>query len=194
MATRALDHAALIQPTKELELTRPRKTPEKTKQNAASAATVGCEAQLWQMADVLWGSMDAAEYKHVVLGLIFLKYISDSFEEQHAKLESERAQGADPPFNVSDRGGERLRDDKRWQYGVPPAGNANFAWVQHIVHHLAPAGVAGFVLAKGSMSSNQSGEGEIRKQLVEKDLLDCMVALPGQLCYWTQIPVYLWSR
>jgi type I restriction enzyme M protein len=71
---------------------------------------------------------------------------------------------ANPPFNVSDWGGERLRDDKRWQYGVPPAGNANFAWVQHIVHHLAPAGVAGFVLANGSMSSNQSGEGEIRKK------------------------------
>jgi len=70
---------------------------------------------------------------------------------------------ANPPFNISDWGGERLRDDKRWQYGVPPAGNANFAWVQHIVHHLAPAGVAGFVLANGSMSSNQSGEGEIRK-------------------------------
>jgi type I restriction enzyme M protein len=69
---------------------------------------------------------------------------------------------ANPPFNISDWGGERLRDDKRWQYGVPPAGNANFAWVQHIVHHLAPAGMAGFVLANGSMSSNQSGEGEIR--------------------------------
>ena len=72
---------------------------------------------------------------------------------------------ANPPFNVSDWRGELLRDDKRWQYGVPPAGNANFAWVQHIVHHLAPAGVAGFVLANGSMSSNQSGEGEIRKSI-----------------------------
>ncbi len=78
---------------------------------------------------------------------------------------------ANPPFNVSDWGGERLRDDKRWQYGAPPAGNANFAWVQHIVHHLAPAGVAGFVLANGSMSSNQSGEGEIRKSLIEADLV-----------------------
>jgi hypothetical protein len=75
---------------------------------------------------------------------------------------------------------------------VPPAGNANFAWVQHIVHHLAPAGVAGFVLANGSMSSNQSGEGEIRKNLVEADLVDCMVALPGQLFYSTQIPACLW--
>ena len=99
---------------------------------------------------------------------------------------------ANPPFNISDWGGERLRDDKRWQYGVPPAGNANFAWVQHIVYHLAPAGVAGFVLANGSMSSNQSGEGEIRKNLIEADLVDCMVALPGQLFYSTQIPACLW--
>ena len=99
---------------------------------------------------------------------------------------------ANPPFNISDWGGERLREDKRWKYGAPPAGNANFAWVQHIVHHLAPAGVAGFVLANGSMSSNQSGEGEIRKQLIESDLVDCMVALPGQLFYSTQIPACLW--
>lgn len=381
--------------------------------SANSGATVGYETQLWQMADALRGSMDAAEYKHVVLGLIFLKYISDAFEEQHARLEAERAQGADPedpdeyralnifwvpkearwahlkgtakqptigrlvddamagierdnpalkgvlpkdyarpaldkerlgqlidlisnirvgdeearakdvlgrvyeyflsqfasaegkkggefytprcvvkllvemiepfrgrvydpccgssgmfvqsvefiqahatgngaqagkvkadisiygqesnyttwrlakmnlairgidgqiahgdtfhndrhpdlkadfilanpPFNVSDWGGERLRDDKRWQFGVPPKGNANFAWVQHIVHHLAPAGVAGFVLANGSMSSNQSGEGEIRRNLIEADLVDCMVALPGQLFYSTQIPACLW--
>ena len=377
-----------------------------------TGANVGYEAQLWQMADALRGSMDAAEYKHVCLGLLFLKYISDAFEEQHAKLEAEKAQGADPedpdeyralsifwvppearwvhlkaqakqstigqlvddamsgierdnpalkgvlpkdyarpaldkqrlgqlidlisnirvgdaearsrdvlgrvyeyflsqfasaegkkggefytprcivrllvemlepyrgrvydpccgssgmfvqsleflrahatangnggkakadlsiygqesnyttwrlakmnlairgidgqiahgdtfhndrhadlkadfilanpPFNISDWGGERLRDDKRWHYGVPPAGNANFAWVQHIVHHLAPAGVAGFVLANGSMSSNQSGEGEIRKSLIEADLVDCMVALPGQLFYSTPIPACLW--
>nr|WP_132545330.1 class I SAM-dependent DNA methyltransferase [Plasticicumulans lactativorans] len=387
-----------------------RKTSSKAA--SASAATVGYEAQLWQMADALRGSMDAAEYKHVVLGLLFLKYISDAFEEQRARLDAERAEGADPedpdeyraqsifwvppearwahlkaqarqstigqlvddamagierdnpalkgvlpkdyarpaldktrlglaldlisnirigdeasrardvlgrvyeyflsqfasaegkkggefytprcvvkllvemlepyrgrvydpccgsagmfvqsvefirahangnggrakaradisvygqesnyttwrlarmnlairgidgqiahgdtfhhdrhpdlkadfilanpPFNISDWGGERLRDDKRWQYGTPPAGNANFAWVQHIVHHLAPAGVAGFVLANGSMSSNQSGEGEIRKQLIEADLVDCMVALPGQLFYSTQIPACLW--
>jgi type I restriction enzyme M protein len=390
------------------------------KSPSSAGATVGYEAELWKMADALRGSMDAAEYKHVVLGLIFLKYISDAFEEQHAKLEAERARGADPedpdeyrahnifwvppearwarlksqakqptigqlvddamagierdnpalkgvlpkdyarpaldktrlgqlidlitnikvgdeaarakdvlgrvyeyflsqfasaegkkggefytprcvvkllvemlepyhgrvydpccgssgmfvqsvefirahangngnggktakgakggskpdisiygqesnyttwrlakmnlairgiegqiahgdtfhndrhpdlkadfilanpPFNVSDWGGERLRDDKRWKYGVPPVGNANFAWVQHIVHHLAPAGVAGFVLANGSMSSNQSGEGEIRKNLIEADLVDCMVALPGQLFYSTQIPACLW--
>jgi type I restriction enzyme M protein len=388
------------------------KRKKNTQAPKTSTATVGYEAELWKMADALRGSMDAAEYKHVVLGLIFLKYISDAFEEQHRKLETECAQGADPedpdeyravnifwvppearwpylkaqarqptigrlvddamagierdnpalkgvlpkdyarpaldkqrlgqlidlitnikigdkesrskdvlgrvyeyflsqfasaegkkggefytprcvvkllvemlepyrgrvydpccgssgmfvqsvefirahasgngnggkakadisiygqesnyttwrlakmnlairgiegqiahgdtfhndrfpdlkadfilanpPFNVSDWGGERLRDDKRWKYGVPPVGNANFAWVQHIVHHLAPAGVAGFVLANGSMSSNQSGEGEIRKNLIEADLVDCMVALPGQLFYSTQIPACLW--
>ena len=379
-----------------------------------SGATIGYEAELWRMADALRGAMDAAEYKHVVLGLIFLKYISDAFEELHAKLESERAQGADPedpdeyrgadppvfwvppearwarikaqarqptigqlvddamegierdnpalkgvlpkdyarpaldkqrlgqlidlisnikvgdavsrskdvlgrvyeyflsqfasaegkkggefytprcvvkllvemlepyrgrvydpccgssgmfvqsvefirahrtgngnggkaradisiygqesnyttwrlakmnlairgiegqiahgdtfhndrhpdlkadfilanpPFNVSEWGGERLREDQRWKFGVPPAKNANFAWVQHIIHHLAPTGTAGFVLANGSMSSNQSGEGEIRKAIIEADLVDCMIALPGQLFYSTQIPACLW--
>jgi len=99
---------------------------------------------------------------------------------------------ANPPFNSSDWGGERLREDKRWKFGVPPPGNANFAWVQHFIHHLAPMGLAGFVLANGSMSSNQSGEGEIRKNIIEADLVDCMVALPGQLFYSTQIPVCLW--
>jgi type I restriction enzyme M protein len=97
---------------------------------------------------------------------------------------------ANPPFNDSDW--FRKDDDVRWQYGVPPKGNANFAWVQHFIHHLAPHGMAGFVLANGSMSSNQSGEGEIRKALIEADLVDCMVALPGQLFYSTQIPVCLW--
>ena len=99
---------------------------------------------------------------------------------------------ANPPFNVKDWGGERLADDKRWQFGVPPARNANFAWVQHMVHHLSPSGIAGFVLANGSMSSKQSGEGQIRAGLVEADLLDCMVALPGQLFYSTPIPACLW--
>ena len=97
---------------------------------------------------------------------------------------------ANPPFNDSDW--FRKDDDVRWQFGVPPKGNANFAWVQHFVHHLSPNGIAGFVLANGSMSSNQSGEGEIRKALIEADLVDCMVALPGQLFYSTQIPVCLW--
>ncbi len=99
---------------------------------------------------------------------------------------------ANPPFNDSDWRGELLKEDKRWVYGVPPAGNANFAWVQHFIYHLAPTGLAGFVLANGSMSSNQSGEGEIRQKMIEADLVDCMVALPGQLFYSTQIPVCLW--
>jgi type I restriction enzyme M protein len=99
---------------------------------------------------------------------------------------------ANPPFNISDWGGERLRKDVRWKFGTPPVGNANFGWVQHMVHHLAPGGIAGFVLANGSMSSNQSGEGDIRRQLVEQDLVDCMISLPGQLFYTTQIPVCLW--
>jgi type I restriction enzyme M protein len=99
---------------------------------------------------------------------------------------------ANPPFNVSDWGGERLRDDPRWTFGIPPAGNANFAWLQHIHWHLAPNGVAGVVLANGSMSSNQSGEGEIRRAMIEADVVDCMVALPGQLFYSTQIPACLW--
>ena len=97
---------------------------------------------------------------------------------------------ANPPFNDSDW--FRKDDDVRWVYGVPPKGNANFAWVQHFIHHLSASGFAGFVLANGSMSSNQSGEGEIRKALIEADLVDCMVALPGQLFYSTQIPVCLW--
>lgn len=100
---------------------------------------------------------------------------------------------ANPPFNVSDWGGERLQEDARWKYGTPPKGNANFAWVQHFIHHLHPQkGTAGFVLANGSMSSNQSGEGEIRKAIIEDDLVDCMIALPGQLFYTTPIPVCLW--
>jgi len=99
---------------------------------------------------------------------------------------------ANPPFNDSDWNGDLLKDDKRWAYGVPPKGNANFAWVQHFIDHLSPTGTAGFVLANGSMSTSQSGEGEIRKNIVEADLVDCMVAMPGQLFYSTQIPVCLW--
>ncbi|MGA7669695.1 MAG: class I SAM-dependent DNA methyltransferase [Nitrolancea sp.] len=379
--------------------------PRGKKNGNESTATVGFEAQLWAAADALRNNMDAAEYKHVVLGLIFLKYISDAFEDKHAELEGQRAEGADPedpdeyravnifwvpkearwehlkanapqpgigttvddamtaierdnsslkgvlpkdfarpgldkqrlgqlinlvsdialgseaarakdtlgrvyeyflsqfasaegkkggqfytpthvvrvlvemlapyggrvydpccgsggmfvqsekfieahsgkvgdisiygqesnyttwrlakmnlairgidaqiahgdtfhndrnpdlkadyvlanpPFNDSDWRGDLLRDDKRWTYGVPPTGNANFAWVQHFISHLAPSGMAGFVLANGSMSSNTSGEGEIRKNIIEDDLVDCMVALPGQLFYSTQIPVCLW--
>lgn len=117
---------------------------------------------------------------------------ADSFHrDQHPDLKADYVI-ANPPFNDSDWGGDRLKDDIRWKYGVPPASNANFAWVQHFVYHLAPTGTAGFVLANGSMSSNQSGEGEIRKNLIENDLVDCMVALPGQLFYSTPIPVCLW--
>jgi len=117
---------------------------------------------------------------------------ADSFHRDlHPDLKADYVL-ANPPFNDSDWRGELLKDDKRWKYGTPPAGNANFAWVQHFIHHLAPNGVAGFVLANGSMSSNQSGEGEIRKAIIEADLVDCMVALPGQLFYSTQIPVCLW--
>lgn len=99
---------------------------------------------------------------------------------------------ANPAFNVKEWKGELFREDVRWKYGMPPVGNANFAWVQHMIHHLSPNGIAGFVLANGSMSSNQSGEGEIRKNIIEADLVDCMIALPGQLFYTTPIPACLW--
>ena len=116
----------------------------------------------------------------------------DSFHnDRHPDLRADYIL-ANPPFNVSDWGGDRLRDDKRWEYGVPPVGNANFAWVQHFLYHLATRGTAGFVLSNGSMSSNQSGEGEIRKNLNDADLVDCIVALPGQLFRSTQIPACLW--
>jgi type I restriction-modification system DNA methylase subunit len=299
---------------------------------ATSSANLGFESKLWLAADKLRGTMDSGEYKHVVLGLLFLKYISDAFEELHSQLkegkgefkgsdaedadeysahnvfwvpksarwaslqakakqpdigkliddamvaiekDNPRLKGvlpkdyarpaidqqrlgelidllasiglgsaehrgkdmlgrvyeytrrlaimnlairgieadigqepadtfrrdlhkdlkadfiiANPPFNISDW--SRDESDVRWKYGIPPKGNANFGWVQHIIHHLAPTGMAGFVLANGSMSSNQSGEGDIRKSLVENDLVDCMVAMPGQLFYSTQIPVCLW--
>lgn len=100
---------------------------------------------------------------------------------------------ANPPFNDSDwsrQGG--IREDIRWKYGTPPTGNANFAWVEHFIYHLSPSGTAGFVLANGSMSSNTSGEGEIRKSIIEADIVDCMVALPSQLFYNTMIPACLW--
>jgi len=117
---------------------------------------------------------------------------ADSFHRDlHPDLKADYVL-ANPPFNDSDWRGDLLKEDKRWKYGKPPAGNANFAWVQHFIYHLAPTGLAGFVLANGSMSSNQSGEGDIRKNIIEADLVDCMIALPGQLFYSTQIPVCLW--
>ena len=99
---------------------------------------------------------------------------------------------ANPPFNISDWSGEQLRDDQRWKYGVPPTGNANYAWLQHFIHKLSPAGTAGIVLANGSMNSNTGNEGEIRKNLIEAGLIDCMVSLPAQLFFNTQIPACLW--
>ncbi len=117
---------------------------------------------------------------------------ADSFNEDlHPGLKADFVL-ANPPFNDSDWGGERARTGQSWLYGVPPAGNANFAWVQLFIRHLAPHGVAGFVLANGSLSSQQSGEGDIRRMIVEKDLVDCIVSLPGQLFSTTQIPVCLW--
>ena len=116
----------------------------------------------------------------------------DSFHnDRHPDLRADYIL-ANPPFNVSDWGGDRLRDDRRWEYGAPPVGNANYAWVQHFLYHLAPRGMAGFVLANGSMSSSQSNEGAIRKRIIEADLVDCIVALPGQLFRSTQIPACLW--
>lgn len=99
---------------------------------------------------------------------------------------------ANPPFNMSDWGGERLRNDVRWKYGTPPTGNANYAWIQHFIHHLSPKGVAGFVMANGALSSNTAGEGQIRENLIKAGLIDCIVALPDKLFYTTQIPASLW--
>lgn len=113
------------------------------------------------------------------------------FDDQHPTLKADFVM-ANPPFNLSDWGGDRLQDDVRWKYGVPPNGNANFAWIQHIIHHLSPSGRAGVVLANGSLSSQSGGEGDIRRRLVEADLVDCIVAMPPQLFYTTQIPVSIW--
>jgi type I restriction enzyme M protein len=116
----------------------------------------------------------------------------DTFHEDlHPDLKADYIL-ANPPFNVSDWGGDQLRDDSRWRYGVPPVGNANYAWLQHFASKLSPRGVAGIVLANGSLSSQQSGEGDIRGRLIEADLVECIVALPGQLFYSTPIPVSLW--
>lgn len=118
--------------------------------------------------------------------------LGDTFHEnKHSDLRANFVI-ANPPFNVSDWSGELLKGDKRWKYGEPPNGNANFAWVQHFIYHLAPKGVAGFVLANGSMSSNTSNEGEIRKNIIEDDLVDCIIALPSQLFFNTMIPACLW--
>src|SRR5699024_1054174 len=120
------------------------------------------------------------------------EYQADTFHDDlHKRLKADYIL-ANPPFNVSDWGGERLQEDARWKYGTPPKGNANYAWIQHMLSKLAPTGTAGFVLANGSMSTNSSQEFEIRKNLIENDLVECIVTLPGQLFYSTQIPVCLW--
>ena len=120
------------------------------------------------------------------------QYNADTFfNDCHPTLKADFVM-ANPPFNLSDWGADRLADDVRWKYGTPPDGNANFAWIQHIIHHLAPTGRAGVVLANGSLSSQSGGEGEIRKRIVEADLVDCIVAMPPQLFYTTQIPVSIW--
>ena len=116
----------------------------------------------------------------------------DTFHDQkHDDLKADYIL-ANPPFNISDWGGDQLRNDPRWSYGVPPAGNANYAWLQHIASKLSPRGIAGVVLANGSLSSQASGEGQIRQAMIEADLVECIVALPGQLFYSTQIPASLW--
>ena len=115
------------------------------------------------------------------------------FKDQHPDLKADYIM-ANPPFNQSEwRGKNELVDDPRWKgYDVPPVGNANYAWIMHMLSKLSENGTAGFVLANGSMSSNTSGEGELRRSMIENDLVDCMIALPGQLFYTTQIPVCLW--
>lgn len=118
--------------------------------------------------------------------------LGDTFlDDRHPDLKADFIL-ANPPFNISDWGGEQLRDDIRWKFGVPPVGNANYAWLQHFAHKLSPSGTAGIVLANGSMNSNTGGEGDIRKNMIEGGIVDCMVALPGQLFYNTMIPVCLW--
>lgn len=120
------------------------------------------------------------------------QYNADTFfNDCHPTLRADFIM-ANPPFNLSDWGADRLQDDVRWKYGVPPAGNANFAWLQHMIYHLAPNGRMGVVLANGSLSSQSGGEGEIRKNIINADLVDCIVAMPPQLFYTTQIPVSLW--
>lgn len=121
------------------------------------------------------------------------KHNADTFHDDLHKTLKANYILANPPFNVSDWGGERLQDDIRWKYGIPPANNANFAWLEHMLHHLNPVGgVAGTVLAMGSLSTQSNGEGEIRRKMIEADVIDCIVSLPGQLFYTTTIPVSLW--
>ena len=120
------------------------------------------------------------------------EYAADTFlDDRHPTLRADYIM-ANPPFNLSDWGADKLKEDVRWKYGMPPAGNANFAWLQHMIYHLAPVGKIGMVLANGSLSSQSGGEGEIRKNIIEDDLVECIIAMPTQLFYTTQIPVSLW--
>lgn len=122
----------------------------------------------------------------------FGPYQADTFyNDLHPQLKADFIM-ANPPFNLSNWGQDKLKEDKRWKYGLPPAGNANFAWIQHMIHHLAPNGKIGLVLANGALSSQSSGEGEIRKRIIEDDLVEGIVALPPQLFYSVTIPVTLW--
>ena len=113
------------------------------------------------------------------------------FDDRHPRLKADFIM-ANPPFNLSNWGADKLTQDVRWAHGLPPAGNANFAWLQHMIWHLAPNGRIGMVLANGSLSSQSGGEGDIRKNIIKADLVDCIVAMPPQLFYTTQIPVSLW--
>lgn len=120
------------------------------------------------------------------------RYNADTFfNDCHPTMRADYIM-ANPPFNLSDWGADKLKDDVRWQYGMPPSGNANFAWLQHMIYHLAPNGKIGMVLANGSLSSQSGGEGEIRKNIINADLVECIIAMPTQLFYTTQIPVSLW--
>lgn len=120
------------------------------------------------------------------------KYAADTFfDDQHPQLKADFIM-ANPPFNLSNWGADKLKDDVRFKFGLPPEGNANYAWIQHMIHHLGPFGKMGMVLANGSLSTQSGGEGEIRKNIIEADLIDCIVAMPTQLFYSTQIPVSLW--
>ncbi|MBQ2522826.1 MAG: SAM-dependent DNA methyltransferase [Prevotella sp.] len=118
-------------------------------------------------------------------------YADTFFDDQHPTLKADFIM-ANPPFNLSDWGADKLQNDKRWVYGVPPSGNANFAWMQHMIHHLSPVGRIGLVLANGALSSQTGGEGVIRQRIVDADLVEGIVALPSQLFYNTGIPVSLW--
>ena len=118
-------------------------------------------------------------------------YADTFFDDQHPTLKADFIM-ANPPFNLSDWGADKLQNDKRWVYGLPPSGNANFAWMQHMIHHLSPVGRIGLVLANGALSSQSGGEGMIRQRIVEADLVEGIVALPSQLFYNTGIPVSLW--